>query len=66
MYLFVQRMAITTENTTDTTTTPKINPMISEKLESPVLRDAWIVVPVEKNRNEFKYFYNLRNFQEWK
>jgi len=61
MYLFVQRMAITTENTTDTTT-PKTNPMISEKLESPVLRDAWIVLPVEKNRNEFKYFYNLKQF----
>ena len=61
MYLFVQRMATTTENTTDTTT-PKTNPMISEKLESPVLRDAWIVVSVEKNRNELKYFYNLKQF----
>ena len=54
MYLFVQRMATTTENTTGTTT-PKTNPMISEKLESPVLS-------VEKNRNELKYFYNLKQF----
>ena len=61
MYLFVQRMATKTENTTGTTT-PKTNPMISEKLESPVLRDAWIVVSVEKNRNELKYFYNLKQF----
>ena len=62
MYLFFQRTATTTENNTNKTT-PKINPMIREKLESPILRDAWIVAPVEKNRNEFKYFCNLKQFQ---
>ena len=62
MYLFFQRTATTTENNTNKTT-PKINPMIREKLESPILRAAWIVAPVEKNRNEFKYFCNLKQFQ---